>query len=277
MELNRAFFASGLVGACLLLTLSGAAAQPAAAESPPDAKAILMEMAQFLSATPQFSVNMRNGYDVVQASGQKIEFNEKRTLLVRRPDRLRVEVEHSDGDKQLVLFDGKELTVLSTPQNAYAQAAKPGTIDDAVVYFLRDLQMRLPLALMLVEKLPAEFERRAESVDYVEKTSVLGVEAHHLAARAATVDFQIWITAGKQPLPLRAVLTYKTAEGAPQFWADFTDWNLAPQVTDASFAFTAPPGARKIAFLPQIAQLAPAGAIAAQPGAQAPQSTGEQQ
>lgn len=242
------------------------AATTAAAE--PDAKALLMGMAKFLAATPRFSVNLRNGYDVPQASGQTIEFNEKRTVTVSRPDKLRIAVQQSDGDSQLLQVDGKNITLSSSPQNVYGQVAKPGTIDDAVIYFLRDLRMRLPLAVMITNQLPAELERRVQSVDYVEATSILGVPAHHLAARTETVDFQVWVTADSKPLPLRVVLTYKTQDGQPQFWADFADWNLAPAVTDATFAFTAPPGAQKIPFLTQLPQLATQGGAA-------PKQTGE--
>jgi hypothetical protein len=44
------------------------------------------------------------------------------------------------------------------------------------------------------------------------------------------------------------VITYTAAEGQPQFWAQFSDWNLSPDVPDALFAFTPPEGAAKIAF-----------------------------
>ena len=66
---------------------------------------ILMGRARLLSRPQPFSVNIRSGYDAVQPSGQKIESGEKRTLTESRPDRMRAEVQHSDGDKNLVLFD----------------------------------------------------------------------------------------------------------------------------------------------------------------------------
>jgi hypothetical protein len=83
-----------------------------------------------------------------------------------------------------------------------------------------------------------------------------GKPVHHLAGRTATVDYQFWIAEGPQPLPLRAVLTYKNAEGDPQFRAQFSDWNLAPEIRDAQFAFTPSQGARKIAFVAQEPQVA---------------------
>ncbi len=228
----------------------------AVTESQAEARAILMDMAGFLSGAQSFSVNIRSGYDAVQASGQKIEFGAVRRVTVKRPDRLRIEVEQSDGDRNLVLFDGKDITVSSISQNVYAQAARPGDLDGAIAYFIKDLNMRLPLAVLLVSRLPAELETRVQTIDYVEETNILGVRAHHLAARTETVDFQVWVSDGEQPLPLRAVLTYKAEDGQPQFWAQFSDWNLSPAVTDATFTFTPPEGASKIAFLAQLPRVA---------------------
>jgi hypothetical protein len=45
------------------------------------------------------------------------------------------------------------------------------------------------------------------------------------------------------------VITYKDENGQPQFWADLSNWNLAPDVSDALFAFTPPNGAERIQFL----------------------------
>jgi hypothetical protein len=44
------------------------------------------------------------------------------------------------------------------------------------------------------------------------------------------------------------VITYKKAEGQPQFWAQFSDWNLSPDIPDSLFVFTPPEGAAKFAF-----------------------------
>ena len=246
---------------------SQVAARQAVAE-PREPKEILMRMANVLSKTLRFSVTLQGGYDVLQESGQMIEFGENRKITVSRPDGLRVEAEHSNGEKHLLVYDGKEITAFSPAQNVYAQIAKPGGIDGAVTYFLRDLHMRLPLAALLLSRFPAEIEGRTRSLDYVETTVVRDTPAHHLAGRTDTVDYQIWIGQGAQPLPLRAVLTYKNAEGHPQFRADFVDWNLSPEVQNARFAFTPPQGARKIAFLAQLPQVA-------LPEAAAPASAGE--
>jgi hypothetical protein len=145
------------------------------------------------------------------------------------------------------------------PAKVYAQASHPGGVDDAVVYFVHDLGMRLPLAVLLLSRLPAELQQRVQSVEYVEKTATLGPPAYHIVGRTATVDFQLWIAEGDRPLPLRAVLTYKDAPGQPQFRAQFSDWNLDIQPSDGLFTFTPPEGANKIPFAAAVAKIKPAG------------------
>lgn len=245
-----------------------AAAAPAPA--PVEAADILQRMAARLAGSPRFSVNLRCDYDVLQPSGQKIEFGEARKILVNRPNQLRVEAEHSDGEKHLVLYDGRQLTAFTPSQNVYAQAMKTGDIDEAVVYFVKELGMRLPFAMLLLSKLPGQIELRTQALDYVEGTVVDGTPAHHLAGRTETVDYQVWIAAGPEPLLLRAVLTYKNAEGQPQFRARFSDWNFSPAAKDADFAFTPPAGAQRISFLAQLPKIG-------LPGAATPEQTGGQQ
>lgn len=126
-------------------TLASQAAIPqAAGPEPVEAKDILLRMAGYLAKTPKFTVAMSDNYDTLQESGQKIEFGEKRKISVSRPNGLRVEIEESHGEKHLFLYDGKDMTVFNPSQNVYAQTAKAGGIDEAVVYLLKDLHMRLP-------------------------------------------------------------------------------------------------------------------------------------
>jgi hypothetical protein len=235
--------------------LASAQAAASALAEPKDAKELLLRMANFVAKTPRFSVNVHGSYDALQASGQKIEFGETRKINVSRPNNLRIEGEHSDGEKHVLFYDGKDITTYSPSQKVYAQAAKAGGIDEAVKYFLKDLHMKLPLAVFLLSQFPEELGQRTQSIDYVEKTEVNGVPAHHLAGRTETVDYQVWIATGAKPLVLRTVLTYRNSEGQPQFRADFSDWNLAPEVNDSQFVFTPPEGTKKIAFAAQLPEI----------------------
>jgi hypothetical protein len=215
----------------------------------PKAKAILMTMANFLAQASAFSVNVRSGYDAIQPDSQRIEFGEQRRILLQRPDLMRVEVQRSDGDRGMILFDGKVITAFKADDNIYACTEKPGTVDDVLVYLVKDLQMTLPLARMFHTGFPQQLEKMVTSIRYVEEDPLFDVPVDHLAVRSAEVDMQIWIAQGEKPLPRRVVLTYKNAPGEPQFWADLSGWELSPKVVADSFTFTPPAGAEKIPFV----------------------------
>ena len=255
LMLASLMLATNVASAQLATTIpSAAVASPTAADSETQqfARARLIEMARFLGNTNKFNVSLRTAYDVVQENGQKIEFGEVRELAVQRPDRVRILESAGDGKRDLTLFDGKVLTIFDGATAAYAQAPQPGDIDTSVVYFVRDLQLRLPLAPLLMKNLADELQRRVTRVDYVERTDVLGKPAHHIAARTARSDFQVWIAEGKQPLPLRIVMSYPDEEGQPQFRADFSQWNLSPRFDKTTFKFNPPADARQIVFVVQV-------------------------
>lgn len=266
----RFFLPLGLLVMALAMSFAVPAAQAAGnataevvAAPDPESKARLMDMAGLISGAEAFSVTIRSGYDTIQADGQRIEFGEKRKITLRRPDRVRVDAERSDGDRGLILFDGQTLTAFKPDDNIFAQVDKNGTVDDVLVYMVRDLGLTLPLARMFHSGFRQSLEKMATSVSFVEENFLFDVPTDHLTARSRDVDLQVWIAQGEKPLPRRAVITYKNEPGQPQFWAELSDWDFAPKVTDESFAFTPPAGAEKI---PLLAPGRPKGSLPAKQG-----------
>jgi hypothetical protein len=217
-----------------------------------EARKILMDMANFLSKTQKFSFKVIGGFDVVQKNGQKIEFGEIRTIDVQRPNQLRAEVEQSDGDLASAYFDGKHITAYNETQNLYAQAPVEGSLDATLAYFMKDLKMRMPLAAIVANKSPEALAKRVKSVDYVEDTEMFGTPTAHLAGTHRNRRLRDLDRQGRQAraAPARADLSH--AEGAPQYRAQFSEWNLAPKFKADHFTFTVPKDASKIAFLNQV-------------------------
>jgi hypothetical protein len=220
----------------------------AASEGGPQAIATLQRMAHFLSQAQRFSVRAEIDFDVVQESGEKLEFGETRQIVIRRPDRARVDITKRDGATSGFIFDGQEITVFNTKENVYATAARPGTLDEAIDYFINDLDMRFPLAELFSSKLAETLQDKVRASYYVEQARMEGVPCDHLAFRGDHADMQLWVAQGDQPLPSRMVITYKDAAGQPQFRAQLTGWNLSPDIPGSLFVFTPPTGAAKIEF-----------------------------
>lgn len=228
-------------------------AQDADEPTPSQARAreLLFGMAEFLAAQQAYSVEVLGGYDVVQEDGQKIEFLESRRIEMARPHHLRVQDRTGAAHAQSLLFDGEKMTVWSETAGIFAQAVQPDTVDDGILYFVRDLQMRLPLAALLANWFPDEIGKRLLQIDYVEQNELFGQTAHHLAARTVDLDFQVWVADGDAPLPLRVVITYRE-EGLPAYRAQFGNWNLAPKFSADTFVFASAEHLRQVPFAIQV-------------------------
>lgn len=241
------------------LTATMLAPRPATADVTPEAaKARLLEMADTLGKAGAYSVEVQSDYDAVQPNGQKVEFGDTRQVLVRRPDGFRIDIVRSDGEQNLIQFDGKTISVATTGQDVYAQADRPGSVDDAVRYFRAELGMQLPLAAMLLTTFRSELESRLGKVEYVESTKRFGKEADHFAAEGKDVDAQFWVSVDDPPLLQRVVITYKNADGEPQYAATFGKWDLSPGASKSKFEFEPAKGAQKIAFASKLVASAPA-------------------
>src|SRR5262249_61111123 len=145
--------------------------------------------------------------------GQKIQFGQKRKILVRRPDHIRIDVTKRDGSVSGFVFDGKDIAVFNVQDKVYATVAKPGTVDEAIDYFTQNLDMRMPLGELLASDLPQVLQERMHEAGYVEQATIAGDLCDHVALRGERADVQLWITRGDQPLPRRMVLTYTRAAG----------------------------------------------------------------
>ncbi len=222
----------------------------------PQAMEILQEMARTIAGAKQFSVTVRSSYDAPQENGQMVEFGAVRTLQVKRPNLLRVDVHRSDGDRRLLLFDDKQIVVQNITDNVYAKVEHTGNVDEKIKYLVGDLQIPLPLARLFRTTFPDEIAQLIESIDYVELDMLTDVPTDHLAARTHDVDVQIWIAEGKEPLPRRIVITYKHAKGQPQFRADFSDWNLSSMAVKGPFTFTPPKDSEQIPILTAVGKKA---------------------
>ena len=172
-----------------------------------------------------------------------------RAITLRRPDRVRIETTRRDALRRGLIFDGKQLVAFDVDQKVYATIQKTGTTDAAFDFIKDDLDMRLPLSELFSSNLPQKMSDMLGSARLVGEDTLNGMATDHVALRGDTADLQLWIARTGDPLPQRLVITYRLAEGQPQFAANFRDWNLAPDVPDSAFAFTPAEGAQEIPFL----------------------------
>jgi hypothetical protein len=216
-------------------------------------KATLMNFARFLTSQKSFSYTAVMGYEAVQDSGLRLEFGATRKVTVNRPNRARIEAQRRDGGKRLVIIDGKQISVFDENEKVYATVPKEGTLTEIIDYFIDDLQMPLPLAELASDDLPEVLTERVTFGRTIGESIIAGILCDNLVLQNDEADVQLWIEKGKKPLLRRVVITYKNEPGEPQFWAQFIEWDLSPDVDDKQFTFQPPADANRIIFAPMLA------------------------
>ncbi len=237
---RQAAFALALAATCVLAAPAAPRAQGAVDA---DARAVLDAMSAYLGGLARFSLVYSAVDEVVTTDGQRLQFLHAGELTVQRPDRLHAIRRGAAGVAEMVL-DGRELIMFGREANAVLRL--PATSIAAAVDAVHRLGFDAPGADLLAERPLDSATTDIVSGVHVGMTFIEGVEVHQLAFRGAEVDWQIWVTAGDRPLPLRYVITTKTIPGAPQYTLQIRDWNVAPQVDPARFVFSPPAGARQL-------------------------------
>jgi hypothetical protein len=244
--MKRAYFATAALPVWALLV----AALPAAAEGKKiDAKAdrYLREMSAYLAQLKAFSFQIDETFDEVQDDGQKIQLGNRRTITVKRPNRL-MGIAAGDTINRQFYYDGKTITLYSKAKKAYARVKAPDTIPAMLDAVHEKMGQGQPLADFLFPDPYKILTEHVQSGAYVGLHLLGKVKCHHLAFRQKGLDWQIWIEDGDKPLPRKMVITHKREAGGPQYTARLSKWDVNPKVKNALFEFEPPADARKVAL-----------------------------
>jgi hypothetical protein len=145
-----------------------------------------------------------------------------------------------------IIYDGKLMTLHGRNLNVYFQKELTGTIDTAIETLHNETGFSAPDADLFYSN---NYDRLAEGVlscAYLGTPYVNGVECHYLTYREAQVDWQMWINAEGDPLPMKYIITTKRMTGAPQYAVHFRDWNTSPKIGPGQFDFKKPKGAKRL-------------------------------
>lgn len=247
MTLTQRFVSCGmLLGVIAASVLTGCTSpQARVREIDPQADPMLKQMCDTLDAAKAFRFTVRASMDRPVETGQLAQFHRTSEVAAVRPDRLYAKTDSDDG-KWSVWYRGAKLTVLDREANLYATEAVPGRTDKMLDYMADNYDLVVPMADLLVGKTYESLLANVEEGAYVGLHFVGETKCHHLLFRQENIDWQIWIDAGKQPLPRKLVITYTTEQDQPQYVATIDDWDLAPSLSKDTFTFTPPAGAKDV-------------------------------
>jgi hypothetical protein len=206
---------------------------------------IIRKMAALLTGTKAFALEAEEVFDEVPQHSPRRQLTNRRQVALRRPDRLAGDAS-GDAVNRTVWYDGKTVSALDKEQNVWAAAEVPPTVDAALDAVFERTGMVIPLADFLYTDVYDRFMSSVQRGVYLGIHEAAGVPCHHLSFEQDTIDWQIWIDAGPEPLPRKLVIAYKAEDEVPQYSVTIRKWNLKATLPDELFRFEPPPGARKI-------------------------------
>jgi hypothetical protein len=248
----REIIISALVG-----SVAWADQAPAPAASPrsanvegviePQADEALHRMSDYLSTLKSFRVDATTIDERVTTEGQKVQELKESHVAARRPNEMRIDRRGPAGH---VVFrsDGKQYSLDAPDKKVYATAAAPPTIDAAIDDARDRLQIDAPGGDLMVRDPYAALTDGLITGRYIGREPVGMQMADHIAVTKKDVDYQLWIAAGAEPLPLRYVITTKDVTGRPEATVELRNWQPDAPIAEDSVAFTPPPGSKRVAF-----------------------------
>lgn len=231
------------------------------------AKAVIDRFSEFFTELKGFKTEL-NIELKMDLGGNKQELKVEDRIAAQRPNLFSLEADSSTGGGAVVKADGKDLWILLGAFNKYFASEAPEQLSD-----LTSMQTVMGVAAMgnsgkitlaMLSEDPAEaLMLGVKSLSYVGEEEVDGVTCDHLAGSEESMDWELWIEQGDQPVVRKFVpdltKTFKMMfERMPKEqleqlkgWkaeniALYTNWEINPEFTADTFAFTAPEDATEV-------------------------------
>ena len=218
--------------------------------APPTPAEVIQDMTDYMQAHQELAFEALATYEVVQESGQKLQFDLEYSLVASRPDRLFWTTQSDDGSVDSVWYENGTFTMLKQPDNIYGQIEVPTTIGEMIGVVVDEYGITVPFMDILTGQARETIQDAAPSGWYVGTSWVNGAWTHHLALRAPDIDLEIWVGM-EEPVPLKLTITWKHEVGMPSYMARFRKWNTSPSIDESVFYFEAPPGAELVEIVPE--------------------------
>jgi hypothetical protein len=211
----------------------------------PRVQKLMRRMSDRLAQVTALAIEAEEIYDEVPADRPRTQLMNVRRVAMRRPDRL---VSDAAGDAQngALWYDGRTASALDREQNVWTSGAVPPTVDGALDWIFDQTGTVVPLADFLYADVYDRMTREVQRGVYLGVHEAAGVPCHHLSFEQATIDWQLWIDAGPDPLPRRLVIAYKSEDDVPQYSVTIRKWNVKADLPEALFRFVPPAGAKRI-------------------------------
>lgn len=204
-----------------------ASAPPAAPPTPvpgPDPLALFKAMSDYLGHEKNLAVEISESFDEVAVAGQKVQINNRRTVHMARPDKLKADITGNGVDRSTV-YDGETFTLIDRIRQLYASIPMHGSLDTVLGELAQKYGMAQPFDDLLYTDLYARLSHKIKSGQYLGEEKVDGKKCDVVALSQPGVNWQLWIEKGHKPVPRKIVITYPDVPSRPQYTLQVTQWD----------------------------------------------------
>ena len=232
------------------------AQQPPSSAMDSTALVILDHMAQNIGELHACSFHLITSQDALD---HKLDLTVKQLgehdVYMTGPDRMLV---NSNGDKghRGYWYNGSDMVFYSYSENNYATMPAPDNIIAAIDSLHRTYSIDFPAADFFYPTFVDDLIKQSERIAFVGVSRGAGMDCYHIVATGKDQDVQVWIANDATFLPVMYVYADKAGDRTTELTGRFSDWQINPDLPEAMFNFTPPPGAHQVSILPAITNTA---------------------
>jgi len=210
---------------------------------------ILTAATRFIENEQAFLVSGEFGGELRMKNGQWIAHGAIFKLTFARPEKLYLYMNSWDGTESRIIFNGKTITMAAYADGArvYDTTPQPGDVNESLDFVTSQGGVNREMANFLTKQLTKSLTDVQSGLS-LGKSTIDGVVCDHLAVRTDTRDIQVWIARGHEPTPRRLMITYRNRPGQPRFWVQFEEWILSPELSESTFTYLPPEGAKRVLY-----------------------------
>lgn len=214
----------------------------------PEALDALDRMAEWLEGQPRLRLVIQDSVETMDESGDWLTLHHERTVTVRRPDRLRVDV-NGDREVENVIYNGETVTLALPAQGLYAQDKTAPTIDGMLADIAERYGVRRPAGDLVRTGISQRVRERAGSAELLGDSLVRGHRCTHLRFTVPAGSWELWINKDGDPTPRKIVIRYTSFPGSPRYTMYVMGVETPAALGEELFQFS-PAGMEQIPFSP---------------------------
>ena len=229
----------------------------------PKAEKVVRAMTDHVKGLQRFRVKVTSEMNMTM-QGMSQTMNTVSSLAVERPNKLAMVLEEGMMGVTMISDGTKVYSYFPMFGDKYLVRDAPKTLDNLAEEALGGEGMDTGMGMeggsfeaFLFASNPYEkLMDGVEAVRYVGEADLDGVRSHHLAFTHQEMDWELWVRADREPLPLRVVpdmaKLFEEMGDMPgaqnmkiEMVVRFDDWSLNAPLPDDQFVFVPPPGAER--------------------------------